>query len=74
VTKRILLALTLAATLGGAVAACNTPAATTSPLASTTMFGIGIDQPAAYIVQARIPIRWARVWTVAAIMARSPHL
>jgi hypothetical protein len=29
--KRILLALTLAASLGGAVVGCNTPAATTSP-------------------------------------------
>jgi hypothetical protein len=30
--KRILLALTLAASLGGAVVACNTPAATTAPV------------------------------------------
>ena len=29
--KRILVALALAASLGGAVLACNTPAATTSP-------------------------------------------
>ena len=29
--KRILLALSLAASLGGAVLACNTPAATTTP-------------------------------------------
>jgi hypothetical protein len=29
--KRILLALTLAGALGGAVAACNSPAATTNP-------------------------------------------
>jgi hypothetical protein len=29
--KRILLALALAASLGGAVVACNTPAATTAP-------------------------------------------
>jgi hypothetical protein len=29
--KRILLALTLAASLGGAVVACNTPASTTAP-------------------------------------------
>ena len=35
-TKRILLALTLAASLGGAVLACNTPAATTTPISSTT--------------------------------------
>ena len=34
-TKRILLALTLAASLGGAVLACNTPAATTTPISST---------------------------------------
>jgi hypothetical protein len=34
--KRILLALTLAASLGGAVVACNTPAATTTPVSSTT--------------------------------------
>jgi hypothetical protein len=35
-TKRILLALTLAASLGGAVMACNTPASTTTPVGSTT--------------------------------------
>jgi hypothetical protein len=29
--KRILLAIALAASLGGAVVACNTPASTTSP-------------------------------------------
>ena len=29
--KRILLALALAASIGGAVAACNTPASTSSP-------------------------------------------
>jgi hypothetical protein len=34
--KRILLALALTASLGGAVVACNTPAATTSPSSVTT--------------------------------------
>jgi hypothetical protein len=32
--KRMLLALALAASLGGAVVACNTPAATTNPISS----------------------------------------
>jgi hypothetical protein len=34
--KRILLALTFAASLGGAVVACNTPAATNAPTAAPT--------------------------------------
>ena len=33
-TKRILLALTLAGALGGGILACNTPAATTTPVGS----------------------------------------
>ena len=39
--KRILLALALAASLGGAVVACNTPGATSSPTSATP------SQPAA---------------------------
>jgi hypothetical protein len=34
--KRILVALALSASLGGAVLACNTPAATTSPTLTPT--------------------------------------
>jgi hypothetical protein len=34
--KRILLALALAASLGGAVVACNTPSATSNPGSSTS--------------------------------------
>ena len=48
--KRILLALALAASLGGAVVACNTPAATTSPAVvtpSTTPASAPASSPAA---------------------------
>jgi len=34
--KRMLLSLALVASIGGALAACNTPAATLSPASSTT--------------------------------------
>ena len=34
--KRILLSLALAASLGGAVVACNTPSSTTAPSVTTT--------------------------------------
>jgi hypothetical protein len=34
--KRLLLALSLAVSIGGAVVACNTPAGTTSPTGATT--------------------------------------
>jgi hypothetical protein len=45
-TKRILLALTLAASLGGAVIACNSPSGTTSPGGSA---GGGLSSPAASV-------------------------
>ena len=48
-TKRILLALTLAGALGGGILACNTPAATTTPLsspaASTPAAGGSVETP-----------------------------
>ncbi|HET7703925.1 MAG TPA: hypothetical protein VFK35_11040 [Candidatus Limnocylindrales bacterium] len=45
--KRILLALTLAASLGGAVLACNTPAGTTSPSTPLSTAPASSDAPAA---------------------------
>jgi len=46
--KRLLLALTLAVSLGGAVVACNTPAGTTSPAgASAPAASDSLSSPAA---------------------------
>lgn len=43
--KRILLALALAVSVGGAVAACNTPSSTTSPVSSTGTGGGASTEP-----------------------------
>jgi hypothetical protein len=40
--KRILLTLALAASIGGALAACNTPAATSNPGSSTSGGGASL--------------------------------
>lgn len=41
--KRILLSLALAASLGGAMVACNTPAGTTSPTTPTSSSAPSVD-------------------------------
>ena len=44
--KRILLALTLAGALGGGILACNTPAATTTPIGSAPAASTPASSPA----------------------------